>query len=279
MTVDKSVILLLILFLLSGCACGSIPKAGPLEKASVERQRKPSIPSKKTVVEKVIRLELPAISNGDDVVEHLGYTASYNHEWLIPNWVAYELTREELNGTTKGEESFRWDPDIKGKQAWREDYSGSGWDKGHMIPRADLKWSAKAYSESFFFSNICPQNHDFNAGAWLTTEKMARRIARQYGSVYVVCGPIVTDNKYGTIGEHKVTVPDAFFKAFLINDEGEYSAIGIVMYNSPERQLLKASTMSVDELEEKCGLDLFSSLERTIQDEVESKINWHKWGI
>lgn len=148
-----------------------------------------------------------------------------------------------------------------------------------MIPRADLKWSAKAYSESFFFSNICPQNHDFNAGAWLTTEKMARRIARQYGSVYVVCGPIVTDNKYGTIGEHKVTVPDAFFKAFLINDEGEYSAIGIVMSNSPERQLLKASTMSVDELEEKCGLDLFSSLERTIQDEVESKINWNKWGI
>lgn len=279
MNVDKGVIFLLSLFLLSGCAYGSIPKAGSVEKAPVEQKHKPPIPPKNAVVGNSQRLELPAISNKDDVVEHLGYTASYNHDWLIPNWVAYELTRDELNGTTKGKESFQWDPYIKGNQAWREDYSGSGWDKGHMIPKADLKWSAKAYSESFYFSNICPQSHIFNAGAWLTTENMARRIARQYGSVYVICGPIVTDNRYGTIGEHRVTVPDAFFKAFLIKDGGEYSAIGIVMFNSSDKQPLKASTMTIDELEEKCGLDLFSALDKIIQDNVESRINWSKWGI
>lgn len=276
---NNIIILLLSIFLLSGCACGSIPKAGPVGKPTVECKYEPSTLSKNAVVEKNQRLELPAISDKRDIVEHLGYTASYNHEWLIPNWVAYELTREELNGTTKGEESFQWDPDIKGKQAWREDYAGSGWDKGHLIPRADLKWSAKAYSESFYFSNICPQNHDFNAGVWLTTENMARRIARQYGSVYVVCGPIVTDNKYGTIGEHKVLVPDAFFKAFLIKDGGEYSAIAFVMLNSSERQLLKTCSMTVDELEDKCGLDLFSVLDTTIQEEIEAIIDWSKWRI
>ena len=108
---------------------------------------------------------------------------------------------------------------------------------------------------------------------------MARRIARQYGSVYVVCGPLVYDNQYGTIGEHKVVVPDAFFKAFLICDEGEYSAIGIVMNNSSERQNLKSCTMTVDELENKCGFDLFHGLNSAIQEDVEAIVDWSKWGI
>ena len=272
-------LLLLSLFFIGGCTCGQIPQAGPVENVAVARNRKPPIPAKKSVAEKKKPLELPAVSNKDDIVEHLGYVASYNHEWLIPNWVAYELTSEELDGNTKGEESFQWDPSLQGDQAWREDYSGSGWDKGHMIPRADLKWSATAYSESFYFSNICPQNHDLNAGAWLSTEKMARRIAKQYGSVYVVCGPLVFDNKYGTIGKHKVIVPDAFFKAFLICDDGEYSAIGIIMLNSSEKQVLKECTMCVDDIEAKSGLDLFSSLDKTIQEDVESRIDWSKWGI
>ena len=275
----RRVILLISVFIVGSCACGSIPKAGPVKQQEQKISSKPAIPSAKSRPQQKPKLELPAISKSDVIVSHLGYTSSYNQDWLIPNWVAYELTIEELNGNEKGEESFQWDPDIKGKQAWREDYSGSGWDKGHMIPRADLKWSAKAYSESFYFSNICPQNHDFNAGAWLTTENMARRIARRFGSVYVVCGPLVFDNQYGSIGEHKVIVPDAFFKAFLICDEGEYSAIGIVMNNSSERQMLKACTMNVDELELKCGFDLFQGLDKAIQDIVEASIDWSKWGI
>ena len=275
----KRVIILISVFIVGSCACGSIPKAGPVGKPVESHSTKPAILSAKSSPQKAQKLELPAISQTDVIVSHLGYTASYNQEWLIPNWVAYELTREELAGNTKGEESFQWDPDINETQACREDYSGSGWDKGHLIPRADLKWSAKAYSESFYFTNICPQNHDFNAGAWLTTENMARRIARQYGSVYVVCGPLVIDNQYGSIGEHKVIVPDAFFKAFLICDEGDYSAIGILMNNSSERQMLKACTMTIDDLENKCGFDLFQGLDRKIQDSIEARIDWSKWGI
>jgi len=275
----RRIAIIITAFIVGSCACGSIPKAGPVGKQEAPRSARPAIPSAKTLPKQNPKLELPASDNHDVIVSHMGYTASYNQEWLISNWVAYELTRDELDGNEKGETSFQWDPDIKGRQAWREDYSGSGWDKGHLIPRADLKWSAKAYSESFYFTNICPQNHDFNAGAWLTTENMARRIARQYGSVYVVCGPLVYDNQYGTIGEHKVTVPDAFFKAFLICDDGEYSAIGIVMNNSPERQNLKSCTMTVDELENKCGLDLFHGLNNAIQENVEARIDWSKWGI
>ena len=230
---------------------------------------------------RVDRMEIPRVftSGEGQRIDYTGHSLYYNEDMRTPVWVAWEITREEASQKKVDREvEFTPDPMIDGVKAYYYDYNSSGYDRGHMAPAGDMKWDSKAMEEVFYMSNICPQNHDFNAGAWLTTENMARRIARQYGSVYVVCGPIVTDNKYGTIGEHKVTVPDAFFKAFLIKDGGEYSAIGIVMYNTSERQLLKASAMTVDELEEKCGLDLFTSLDRTIQDEVEARINWSKWG-
>lgn len=93
---------------------------------------------------------------------------------LIPNWVAYELTAEECEGTLKGKESFCWDPDLNGRQPNRGDYKNNEqWDRGHMAPKADMKWSVQAYEESYFLSNVCPQNRSFNSGSWASTEKFA----------------------------------------------------------------------------------------------------------
>ena len=85
-------------------------------------------------------LELPAYGEDEDVIVHLGYTASYNHQTLVSDWVAWELTAEEVDGTNEGQYSFSRDPDVRFPKASREDYSRSGWDKGHMAPRADMKW-------------------------------------------------------------------------------------------------------------------------------------------
>ena len=275
----RGIILIISTLLVGSCSCGSIPKAGPVTHQEQLSSSKLPQPSSGSSLNQQQKLELPAILQSDVIVSHLGYTASYNHSTLIPNWVAYELTDDELKGNLKGEESFRWDPDLDGDQAWREDYSNSGWDKGHMVPKADLKWSERAYSESFYFTNICPQNHTFNGGAWVTTENMGRRIAKQYGRVFIICGPLVESNKYGTIGTHGVVIPDAYFKAFLIKVEQEYYAIGIAMDNSPERQDLKSCTMTVDELESRCGLDLFYNLDINAQVKAESTINYKVWGL
>ena len=142
-----------------------------------------------------------------------------------------------------------------------------------------MKWSDQAMLESFLLTNMCPQNHDCNAGCWERTEKMGRRIAKQYGKVYIVCGPIFTTHQYGTIGANQVAVPDAFFKAFLIESDGNYAAIGFVMKNSSEKQELKASSMSVDDLEAKIGRDLFPNLPDDIEDDIESKVVKKYWGI
>ena len=147
-----------------------------------------------------------------------------------------------------------------------------------MAPRADMRWSLQAYEESFFLSNICPQNRVLNAGDWATTEKLARRIATRYGSVYIVCGPIIGKNKYGTLGAHHVVIPDAFFKALLVNINGEYHSIAMVLPNESEHHDPQYYWLTVNELEDLVGLDFFPGLDDTIEEDVENSFDRSIWG-
>ena len=174
-------------------------------------------------------LEIPAYDAEEHIIDYEGFTVSYNHTTLVPNWVAYELTATELNGYYDTKSSnFSRDPNSKGKQASREDYSRTGWDKGHMCPKADLRWSEKAYWESHYFPNICPQNHDLNRYDWNTLEKRVRSLAGRYDTVWVVCGPIFEKKEFGTIGDANVQVPDYFFKALLICTADGFSSVAFV---------------------------------------------------
>ena len=107
-------------------------------------------------------LELPDFTQEDLILRHDGFVVSYDTDAKIPKWVAYELTAEELDGNVPRARSFSMDLGYKGRQAMREDYSNTGWDKGHMAPSADMKWSQTAMSESFYLTNVCPQNPDLN---------------------------------------------------------------------------------------------------------------------
>ncbi|MBR0029199.1 MAG: DNA/RNA non-specific endonuclease [Bacteroidales bacterium] len=227
-------------------------------------------------------LEIPASTGSGRIVRHGAYVTSYNTSTLIPDWVAYELTAEEAGGRRDREGiEFRMDPDLKGcTQAMREDYSGSGWTKGHLIPAADAATSSSTMAETFYFTNICPQDETLNAGDWQYLEKKVRSWARRYGSVFVVTGPIVGENRYGTIGDRDVTVPDAFYKALLVRrKDGSYSSIAFVMGNDSERYFLKDCNITVDELERLTGFDFFPGLDDRIEEKVESKVRLSDWGI
>ena len=225
-------------------------------------------------------MELPAIVDGDDIIEYEGYVSSYNHKTLIPNWVAYELTDEELEGDVeRGARQFSMDSDVKGRQAMREDYYNSGWTKGHMAPATDFRWSSSAMDDTFYFMNVCPQNEYLNGKDWEYLEGKVRHWARQYGKVWVVTGPIIGDNMYGTIGDRNVVVPDAFFKAVLVPDGKKYSAIAFVMGNDSQRYWLKDCAITVDELEDITGIDFFPALEDSVENAVESRYSESDWGL
>lgn len=224
-------------------------------------------------------LELPAVRQGEVITTHSGYISSFNSTLMIPNWVAYELTAEELQGTVKrpSNSPFQPDPDYRGRQPDRSDYSRSGWDKGHLAPCADMKWSEQAMFESFFFTNVCPQNHDFNEKDWQKLEDKARSIARKKGSLFIVCGPIVTENEFGRLGKNQVVIPDYFFKAFLYKDEAGFHSIAYVMPNQYTGKPVNEFAMTVNELEKILGMDLFTRLNDKIEEDVENQMNLADW--
>lgn len=223
-------------------------------------------------------LELPSYDESEHVIAYSGFTVSYNHKTLIPNWVAYELTAEDLEVRYASKSSsFSMDMNLQGRQAMREDYSHSGWDKGHMAPKADMRWSEQAYWESHYFTNICPQDHGLNAGDWNSLEKKIREWAMKYGKVYVVCGPIIDEAKYGTIGRNRVAIPDKFFKAVLVNDGGSYSAVAYVMENNSKHHNLKNYIYTVDELEAMIGRNLFEALDAIGGETVEGSVKEETW--
>lgn len=227
------------------------------------------------------QVELPQLTNNhsQQIIEHFAYTVSYNPTWNLPNWVAYSLTKEETSGPYEREKSFYPDPKVKGQPVIHKDYTHSGYDRGHMAPAADMKWSEQAMRESFYMTNICPQNQNLNRGDWNDLEELARDWARKYGEIYIVCGPLVSQD-YRTIGQNKkIAIPDAFFKVFLRQTDTSWTAIGFVMPNQAGNRPLMTYMMSIDEVEELSGIDFFYNLPDEIEEKIEHDLSVIEWTI
>ncbi len=168
-----------------------------------------------------IKLEHPKLNKFENVLSHSAYTVSYNPSTLTANWVAYELTADETDGpwSRKGLR-FMPDPDYNGPQPDNDDYRNSGFARGHLAPAGDMKWDSLAMVESFYFTNCIPQETKFNNGKWNQLEEKTRRWAKQYGKVYIVCGPAYLNEDTLRIGHNGVAVPDACFKALLVPKKG-----------------------------------------------------------
>ena len=236
------------------------------DKASVTENTKAKAPDGRYS----LQLEIPkTIRQRDEtIITHTGYTVSYNHHYKTPNWVAWELTRQETTGEEGRTNQFLPDPSLPEPRVETSDYTHSGYDRGHMAPAADMKWSKQAMKESFYMSNICPQNRKLNRDDWGDLEEKCREWAKKYGRVYIACGPIYDKASPKRIGKHQVAVPDRFFKVVLIYNRKNPIAMGFLFENKAHHQNLKNYMVKVDQVEEETGLDFFSK----VPDEVENRI-------
>ena len=125
--------------------------------------------------------------------------------------MANQLTAKEVNGKYERSDNFRKDPHVSTESATLSDYKGSGYDRGHIIPAADMKWSPDAMSASFFMSNMSPQDPSFNRGIWKKLEEQVGKWALENSEIYIVTGPVLTDGPYQTIGVNKVAVPKYYY--------------------------------------------------------------------
>ena len=220
------------------------------------------------------QLEIPSMPNGKQgqVIQRTGYTLAYDKKTKTPQWVAWELTKEETKGNHERTDKFLPDPNVEGAKVVTTDYTGSGYDRGHMAPAGDMKWSKKAMEESFYMSNICPQIHHLNTGDWNELEANTRKWARRYGSVYVTCGPIYNGSRRTQyIGKNRVKVPAAFFKVILIQSPKKTCALGFFFENEAGQRPLNEYLVSVDYLEQPTGIDFFPALPDELENVLEAE--------
>ena len=239
----------------------------------------------------VVMYEMPAPlkDRPEQILKRKGYTVSYNSETKNPNWVAWHLTKSHTYGSfQRREEVFSEDESVKAPRATNNDYFNSRYDRGHMCPAGDNKWDKEAMTQSFLFTNICPQNHGLNKYEWNDLEIQCRDWAREYGAVDIVCGPLYSSKggrykvssshepQQKTIGRNKVWVPDAFFKVVLCR-QGRPKAIGFVYRNEGVKQLKTEAVRTVDEIEALTGIDFFPALDDDMENRVEASANLSDW--
>lgn len=226
------------------------------------------------------QIEIPHVltPRKEQIIHHTGYTVSYNESWRLPNWIGYELTRQETFGTEKRNNRFIADPEVIGVIATNGDYTHSGYDKGHMAPAADMKWSSIVMTESFYFSNMCPQHPDLNRRKWKDLEEKVRKWAIKDSAIVIICGPII-NKRPQTIGENQIVVPEKFFKVILSPYTPTPKAIGFLFENKRAVAPLKTYIVSVDSIESLTGMDFFAPLPDKLENKIESHVDITQWDI
>ncbi len=234
---------------------------------------------------------LPAAMRGDEIIHHSALTLAYAEKFEQARWVAHIITQDVTKGTVLRTNDFRADEKVSTGSAVEADYflkkmktdstwayDGFGYDRGHLAPSADFRWSKTALSESYYYSNMSPQLAEFNRGAWGNLEDAVRGYLYRNPatSLYIVTGPLLADNlPVIERGINKVSIPAMYWKAVL--DFDNKKAIGFMMPNQNITQPLAAFAVSVNEIEKATGLDLFNKLPIDLQETLEKQKNITDW--
>ena len=215
-------------------------------------------------------------STTDQIIHHTYYTLSYSEEYEQAEWVAYELTKEKVSGRFNRKDEFREDPKVKTGSASLADYKGSGYDRGHLAPAGDMKFSRQAMSESFYMSNMSPQNASFNRGIWRELEEQVRNWAYENNHIYVITGGILNScSNY--IGENQVGIPEYYYKIILDYNEPDIKAIALVLPNKKGDKDLSSYIKSIDYIEDITGIDFFPELPDPLEKSLESQASKYQW--
>lgn len=217
-----------------------------------------------------------------ELVRHSTFLLSYDTAHRQAEWVAYVLMREDLEQPVVSfSDRFVRDEKIAGRSAAHQDFTGSGYFPGHLIPPEDRAWSREVNAETYYMSNISPQAPQFNRGIWRELEENVRDWAKREGRLFIVTGPVLNDEIGKVIGGNEVSVPKYFYKVLLDLEGSEKKAIAFLIPNEKSDRPLEEYARSVREVEEITGIDFFSTviLDRKLEDSLESRYDIEDWVV
>ena len=237
------------------------------------------------------KVGLPGLHPGDALVWHQAMALAYTEAFEQARWVAHAILPDVVAGAVSRTNDFRPDTLVTTGSAEEADYflkflkpdssykyDGFGYDRGHLAPSADFRWSAKALSESYLYSNMSPQVDSFNRGIWGDLEDKLRAYIYQHpgSTLYVVTGPVLENNLPKIErGVHQVAIPKLFWKVVL--DYDAKKSIGFVIPNAGSNAPLETFSVSVDSVERLTGLDVFPNLDDQLAARIESQRQNADW--
>ncbi|WP_025741358.1 DNA/RNA non-specific endonuclease [Aquimarina pacifica] len=218
---------------------------------------------------------LPTSTTGR-VVTHNYYSLSYSEKHEQAEWVAYELKKQHLSKNEFERPYFEIDKKVGSVSADWRNYKKSGYDRGHLCPAGDRRFTRQAFDETFLTSNVTPQNHDFNSGIWNSLEQKVRYWAKKYDGLYVVTGGVLSDDLSG-IGYEHVSVPKYFYKVLLDNSSDTPKMIAFLLPHKDSNESLKEFVVPTDHIEKLTGIDFFPELDDKIEESLEASVSVKKW--
>jgi len=221
----------------------------------------------------------------DHLIRKPQYILSYNRDQNVANWVSWELNAAWFGDTPRHKGKFMEDPDLPPGfyRVKHDDYTNSGFDRGHMVRSEERTRNAEDNRATFFTTNILPQYHDLNAGPWLRLEERCEELSRRQGKqLYVMAGPILRRGKKPsrTIG-HDVAVPDTFFKIAVILEPGQgpddvTNTTEVLAAIMPNQEGILGEgweqyRTTIDEIEKRTGYEFLSAVPVGVQKVIEAK--------
>ena len=237
------------------------------------------------------KIGYPTNGRAEELINHSAFTLSYNETHEQANWVMHMILTDVTTGNGSRTNDFRVDSLITSGSATEQDYfvktlkadsvtyryEGFGYDRGHLAPSADFRWSRTALSESYFYSNMSPQVGDFNRLKWAELENWMRSYVEEKGvNLYIITAPLLTDSLPKIERSvNGLSIPQYYLKVAL--DMENKRGIAFMMPNEEIKLPVEAFSISIDSAEVLLGYDIFSGLEDGLENEIESTCNYQLW--
>ena len=245
-------------------------------------------------------LEIPALKGGsmNQFITHKTkrngkdyptYSLEYSYKYKHSYWIAYRFDNT-TGGNVGRNEAYKPDPELPSQYAAKHnDYTNSGYTRGHLCASSDRQYSKEANQQTFYMSNISPQSgNGFNqsGSAWNTGEDKVQawgyNISRSTDTLYVVKGGTIGEGMIKGYIKNEIAIPKYFFMAVLFRSGDNYKAIGFYMphenlKDDPDKKDPKKYLMSIDALEQETGINFFHNLPDNIENTVEATYNVNDW--
>lgn len=211
---------------------------------------------------------ISSITEGTQYICHENYAIHYRYDTKTAEYVVEHLSDLDVNGPAKRQDDFRGDPKVDDdKEAQLEDYKGHPYDRGHLVPAADNRANSEQMSESFFLTNMVPQDPGNNRIIWRILELGVRNTAAEGNDIYVSSGTIYEEG-YKVIG-NGLGVPTHVWKVIYNNSNGETIAFIFPNQKYKANEIPKF-VVSVDEVEKRTGINFFPKLDESAEVDYET---------